>query len=70
MMNLAPFPAAPLRLEARLNEAETCAKPYRFAPRNLERLIELAMRESKSLGDGTSAETGETLTSRNEGLRP
>ena len=35
-----------------------------------ERLIELAMRQSKSLGDGMTAETGETLTSRNEGLRP
>ena len=35
-----------------------------------ERLIELAMRESKSLGDGMTAETGETLTSRDEGLRP
>jgi hypothetical protein len=35
-----------------------------------ERLIELATRQSKSLGDGMTAETGETLTSRNEGLRP
>src|SRR6202453_1211470 len=35
-----------------------------------ERLIELAMRESKTLGDGTVAETGETPTSRDEGLRP
>ncbi len=35
-----------------------------------ERLIELAMRESKTLGDGKIAETGETLTSRDEGLRP
>jgi hypothetical protein len=32
--------------------------------------LELAMRESKSLGDGTTAETGETLTSREDGLRP
>ena len=28
------------------------------------------MRESKSLGDGKVAETHETLTSREEGLRP
>jgi len=32
MTNLAPFLAASLRLGARLNEAETCAKPYRFTP--------------------------------------
>jgi hypothetical protein len=30
----------------------------------------LAMRESKTLGDGKVTETGETLTSREEGLRP
>ena len=30
----------------------------------------LAMRESKTLGDGKVAETRETLTSREEGLRP
>jgi hypothetical protein len=35
-----------------------------------ERLIELATRQSKSLGDGMTAETGETLTSRDEGLDP
>jgi hypothetical protein len=35
-----------------------------------ERLIELAMRESKTLGDGKIAETGETPTSRDEGMRP
>jgi hypothetical protein len=35
-----------------------------------ERLIELAMRESKSLGDGITTETGATLTSRDEGSRP
>ena len=35
-----------------------------------ERLIELAMRQSKSLSDGMTVETGETLTSRNEALRP
>jgi hypothetical protein len=32
--------------------------------------LELATRESKALGDGMIAETGETLTSRDEGLRP
>jgi len=32
MMNLAPFLAASLRLGARLNEAKTSAKPYRFTP--------------------------------------
>jgi hypothetical protein len=33
--------------------------------------LELAMRESKALGDGMiAAETGETLTSRDEGLQP
>ena len=32
--------------------------------------LELAMRELKTLGDGKVAETGETLTSRDEGLRP
>ena len=31
-----------------------------------ERLIELATRQSKSLGDGMTAETGETLTPTNE----
>ncbi len=35
-----------------------------------ERLIELAMRQSKSLSDGMTVEAGETLTSRNEALRP
>jgi hypothetical protein len=34
-----------------------------------EKLIKLAMRESKSLGDGIIAETGETLTPRDEGAR-
>ena len=32
--------------------------------------LELAVRESKTLGDGKVAETGETLTSREDGLRP
>jgi hypothetical protein len=36
MMNLAPFLAASLRLGERLNEAETCAKRYRFTPCLLE----------------------------------
>ena len=35
-----------------------------------ERLIELAMRQSKSISDGMTAETGETLTPRDEGARP
>jgi len=32
MTNFASFLAASLRLGARLNEAETSAKPYRFTP--------------------------------------
>jgi hypothetical protein len=32
--------------------------------------LELAMRESKTLGDGKVAKTRETLTSREESLRP
>ncbi len=34
------------------------------------RVIELAMRESKSLSDEKMAETGETLASRDESFRP
>jgi hypothetical protein len=37
MTTLAPFPAASLRLEARLNDVETCAKPYRYGGRSFER---------------------------------
>ncbi len=35
-----------------------------------ERLIELAMKQSKSLDEAATAETGETPTPRNEGAPP
>jgi hypothetical protein len=69
MMSFALFLPASLRLGARLDEAETSAKPYRFTPCYLS-WLGLAMRQSKSIGDGMTAEAGETLTPRDEGLRP
>jgi hypothetical protein len=52
---------APAQTEAPASSDEVAAA---------ERLIELAMRQSKTLGDGTIAETGETPASQDEGLRP
>jgi hypothetical protein len=60
--------AANLMSEKTSIPAETPASSDEAAA--AERLIELAMRESKSLGDGKMAEAGETLTSRDEGSRP
>jgi hypothetical protein len=48
MMNFALFLPASLRLGARLDEAETSEKPYRFTPSILSWLGR-AMRESKTL---------------------
>jgi hypothetical protein len=54
--------AANLMSEKPAPQAETPASSDEAAA--AERLIELAMRESKALGDGKIAETGETLASR------
>ena len=60
--------AANLMSEKAPPQTEAAASPDEVAA--AERLIELAMQQSKSLGDAMTAETGETLTSRNEALRP
>ena len=52
--------AANLMSEKAPPQTETPASSDEVAA--AERLIELAMRQSKSLGDGTTAETGETLS--------
>ena len=67
-----PFLAASLRVAAR--------GTLKMRPRPVQSLIasrlailswlELATQDSKALGDGMIAERGETLTSRDEGLRP
>jgi hypothetical protein len=60
--------AANLMSEKASPQAETPASSEEVVA--AERLIELAMRESKTLGDRKIAEVGETPTSRDEGLRP
>jgi hypothetical protein len=60
--------AANLMSEKAPSQVETPASSDEVAAP--ERLIELAMRESKAPGDVKMAETGEPLTSRDEGLGP
>ena len=60
--------AANLLSEKAPAQAETPASPGEVAA--AERLIELAMRESKGLGEEKATETGEGLASRDNGLRP
>ena len=60
--------AANLMSEKLPSQAETPVTSEEVAA--AERVIELAMRESKSLSDEKMAETGETLASRDESFRP
>jgi hypothetical protein len=60
--------AANLMSEKSPAQAETPASSDEVAA--AERLIELAMRESKSLSDEKMSETGEPLAPRDEGSRP
>jgi hypothetical protein len=60
--------AANLMSEKAPAQAETPASPGEVAA--AERLIELAMRESKGLGEERATETREGLASRDNGLTP
>jgi hypothetical protein len=60
--------AANLMSEKLPSQAETPVTSEEVAVAG--RVIELAMRESKSLSDEKMAETGETLASRDESFRP